>query len=143
MNNLETIYIKISIPSYFGFRLKFKYNFHVTMGQQMTTGRIEKKDINEDYGTEGEHDYAIDSNAEYQPSDYDDMEETWTSNDRRSIRRFAPPKVTWLLAGCKMKPYFTAPSKEIILEVLVCLCGHRLYHHTNSCRSRSWDVLPL
>ena len=70
------------------------------MGQQMTrsTVRIEKKDVNEDYGIEleGEHDYAVDGNAEYQPSDYDDLEETWTSNDRRSIRHFAPPKVTWL-----------------------------------------------
>ena len=75
------------------------------MGQQMTRpiGRIEKKDVNEDYGREeGEHDYAIDENAEYQPSDYDDMKETWTSNDRRSIKRFAPPKVTWQSACCKI-----------------------------------------
>ena len=68
-----------------------------------STVRIEKKDVNEDYGIEleGEHDYAVDGNAEYQPSDYDDLEETWTSNDRRSIQRFASPKVTWISTFCK------------------------------------------
>ena len=51
------------------------------MGQLITwlTGGIEKTDINieyETYGIEGERDYATDRNGEYQPSEYNDMEET-------------------------------------------------------------------
>ena len=64
------------------------------MGQLMTrfTGGIEKTDINLDYQTyavEGERDYAIDGNDEYD-SHYDDMEGT---SDRPSTRRIARPKV--------------------------------------------------
>ena len=76
------------------------------MGQLITrlTGGIEKRDVNLDYETyarEGDADYAVDRNGgyltselflpwynkeyipqgEYQPSDYDDMEET--SGDNR------------------------------------------------------------
>ena len=46
-----------------------------------------KKDINvyyDTYGFEGERDYAIDGNGEYQPSDYDEMYDT---NDHISIKR--------------------------------------------------------
>ena len=74
------------------------------MGQLITrlTGGIEKRDINldyETYGREGEADYAMDHNGEYQPlgakiwyneeyihpgeyepSDYDYMEETGSNN---------------------------------------------------------------
>ena len=63
------------------------------MGQLITrsTGGIEKTDINEDYRTYGEGDnYAIDGNDEYQPSDYDEVEER---NDAVRTRRFTPPKV--------------------------------------------------
>ena len=65
------------------------------MGQLITrlTGGIEKTDINldyETYGIEGERDYATDRNGEYQPSDYDDMDET---NDRPCAQRTIRPKV--------------------------------------------------
>ena len=51
-----------------------------SMGQLISwlTGGLEKKDVNlnyETYGREGEADYAVDYNGEYQPSDYDYMEE--------------------------------------------------------------------
>ena len=45
-----------------------------------------KKDINvyyDTYGFEGERDYAVDGNGEYQPSDYDKMCDT---NDHISIK---------------------------------------------------------
>ena len=67
------------------------------MGQIITrpTGGLEKEDINLDYQTYGEGDvYAIDNNGEYQPSDYDDMEE---QNDGVRTRRFTPPKVRRIL----------------------------------------------
>ena len=44
---------------------------------------IEKEEINLDYqtyGNEDDADYAMDHNGEYQPSDYDDMEETRAGN---------------------------------------------------------------
>ena len=50
-----------------------------------------KKDINvyyDTYGFEGERDYAIDGNGEYQPSDYDEMYDT---NDHISIKRQRNP----------------------------------------------------
>ena len=64
------------------------------MGQLIArlTGGIEKTDVNLDYqtyGVEGERDYAIDGNDEYD-SHYDDMEET---SERPSTRRIARPKV--------------------------------------------------
>ena len=64
------------------------------MGQLIArlTGGIEKTDVNLDYqtyGVEGERDYAIDGNDEYD-SHYDDMEGT---SDRPSTRRIARPKV--------------------------------------------------
>ena len=73
----------------------FEVNVQIdlTMGQIITrsTGGIEKTDINEDYRTYGEGDnYAIDGNDEYQPSDYDEVEER---NDAVRTRRFTPPKV--------------------------------------------------
>ena len=51
------------------------------MGQLITKPKamVVKEDINQDYqtyGKEGELDYAVDSNEQYQPSDYDEMEET-------------------------------------------------------------------
>ena len=52
--------------------------YHI-MGQLVTrlTGGIEKTDVNPNYQTYGDGDtYAIDGNGYYQPSDYDDMEET-------------------------------------------------------------------
>ena len=64
------------------------------MGQLIArlTGGMEKTDINLDYqtyGMEGERDYAIDGNDEYD-SHYDDMEGT---SDRPSTRRIARSKV--------------------------------------------------
>ena len=55
------------------------------MGQSVARLRdgVEKVDINldyETYGKEGDADYAVDHNGEYQSSDYDDMEETKASN---------------------------------------------------------------
>ena len=67
------------------------------MGQIGTrlTGGIEKTDINVEYRTYGDGDaYAIDANGEYQPSDYDEMEER---NDGMRTRRFTPPKVRRIL----------------------------------------------
>ena len=67
------------------------------MGQLVTrlTGGIEKTDINPDYETYGDGDaYAIDGNGYYQPSDYDDMEET---SDRMSRRRYSRNKVLMTL----------------------------------------------
>ena len=63
------------------------------MGQIITrlTGGIEKRDINLDYQTYGDGDaYAIDGNAEYQPSDYDEVDER---NDGMRTARLTPPKV--------------------------------------------------
>ena len=63
------------------------------MGQIITwlTGGIEKRDINLDYQTYGDGDaYVIDGNGEYQPSDYDQVEER---NDGMRTQRFSPPKV--------------------------------------------------
>ena len=46
-----------------------------------------KHDVNVNYQTYGEGDvYAIDANGEYQPSDYDDMEEQNTTALKISIR---------------------------------------------------------
>jgi len=62
------------------------------MGQLITrsTGGIEKKDTNTDYQTYGDGDaYAIDANGEYQPSDYDEVEER---DDVKGTRRFTPAK---------------------------------------------------
>ena len=64
------------------------------MGQLIAglTGGIEKTDINLDYqtyGVEGERDYGIDGNDEYD-AHYDDMEET---SDHPSTRRITRPKV--------------------------------------------------
>jgi hypothetical protein len=62
------------------------------MGQLITrfTGGIEKRDINQDYQTYGDGDaYATDANGEYQPSDYDEVEER---DDVRGTRRFTAPK---------------------------------------------------
>ena len=63
------------------------------MGQLYTllTGGIMKKDINvyyDTYGFEGERDYAVDGNGEYQPSDYDEVYDT---NDHMSIKRQRNP----------------------------------------------------
>ena len=69
----------------------------LTMGQIITwlTGGIEKRDINLDYQTYGDGDaYAIDANGEYQPSDYDEVEER---DDVRGTRRFTPPRVRMIL----------------------------------------------
>ena len=60
------------------------------MGQLITrpSGGIEKTDINPDYQAYGDGDtYAIDGNGEYQPSDYDEVEE---ASDHLSTGR---PKV--------------------------------------------------
>ena len=67
------------------------------MGQLITrsTGRVEKKDTNPDYQTYGDGDaYATDANGEYQPSDYDEVEER---EGVRGTRRFTPPKVRMIL----------------------------------------------
>ena len=67
------------------------------MGQLVTrlTGGIEKRDVNPNYETYGDGDaYAIDGNDYYQPSDYDDMEET---SDRMSSRRSSRIKVLMTL----------------------------------------------
>ena len=67
------------------------------MGQLITrsTGRIEKKDTNPDYQTYGDGDaYATDTNGEYQPSDYDEVE---GKDDVRGTHRVAPPKVRMIL----------------------------------------------
>ena len=67
------------------------------MGQIITwlTGGIEKRDINLDYQTYGDGDvYAIDANGEYQPSEYDEVEER---DDVRGTQRFTPPKVRIIL----------------------------------------------
>ena len=67
------------------------------MGQIITrlTGGIEKRDINLDYQTYGDGDaYAIDANGEYQPSEYDEVEER---DDVRGTHRFTPPKVRIIL----------------------------------------------
>ena len=69
----------------------------LNMGQSVTTltGGIEKTDINSDYQTYGTGgSYAIDGNSEYQPSDYDEVEER---DDVRGTRRFTPPKVRMIL----------------------------------------------
>ena len=53
------------------------------MGQHNTRHKSEKSDINPDYQTyarNGEVDYAVDSNGEYQPSDYDEMYDTSRDN---------------------------------------------------------------
>ena len=55
------------------------------MGQANTTRR-EKKDTNpnyQTYGVEGEDDYAVDYNRDYQPSDYDEMYDTSRENSRK------------------------------------------------------------
>ena len=81
------------------------------MGQLIArfTSGIEKADINleyETYGVEGERDYAIDGNGEYE-YDYDDMEGT---SDHPSTQRITRPKV-WM--------------------TLIAACWHdRLYHKT-------------
>ena len=67
------------------------------MGQLVTrlTGGIEKRDVNPNYETYGDGDaYAIDGNGYYQPSDYDDMEET---SDRMSSGRSSRIKVLMTL----------------------------------------------
>ena len=67
------------------------------MGQIITrlTGGIEKRDINLDYQTYGDGDaYAIDGNAEYQPSDYDEVDER---NDGMRTPRLTPPTVRVIL----------------------------------------------
>ena len=49
-----------------------------------------KKDINvyyDTYGFEGECDYAIDNNGEYQPSDYDELYEVDNHMSTRGTRR--------------------------------------------------------
>ena len=66
------------------------------MGQLITrsTVRVEKTDINEDYQTYGDGDgYVTDGNGYYQPSDYDELEET---DYPKSRGRFTPPKV-WIV----------------------------------------------
>ena len=73
----------------------FEVNVQIdlTMGQIITrtTGGVGKTDINEDYQTYGDGDaYAIDGNDEYQPSDYDEVEER---DEGRSTRCFTAPKV--------------------------------------------------
>ena len=56
------------------------------------TGGIEKTDINPDYQTYGNGgNYAIDGNGEYQPSDYDEVEET--SDRISSGKHFTRPEV--------------------------------------------------
>ena len=60
------------------------------MGQLNTTPKIkvEKTDINLDYqtyGREGDIDYAVDCNGEYQPSDYDEMYDTIGDNNRSEV----------------------------------------------------------
>ena len=63
------------------------------MGQLVTW--VEKTDINLDYQTYGDGDaYAIDGNAEYQPSDYDEVDER---NTRMRTPRLTPPKVRVIL----------------------------------------------
>ena len=74
----------------------FPLQIKVIMGQLIArfTGGIEKADINleyETYGVEGERDYAIDGNGEYQPSDYDEVEET--SDRISSGKHFTRPEV--------------------------------------------------
>ena len=72
------------------------FQIGLIMGQlitRLTTDGIEKTDTNldyETYGIEGECDYASDRNGDYQPSDYDDMDE---KNDRPSAERTTSPKV--------------------------------------------------
>ena len=54
------------------------------------SGGIMKKDMNVDYDTygfEGDRDYAIDNNGEYQPSDYDEMYEVDNHMSTRGTRR--------------------------------------------------------
>ena len=61
--------------------------YHI-MGQLVTrlTGGIEKTDVNPNYQTYGDGDtYAIDGNGYYQPSDYDDMEETSDRSSRIKV----------------------------------------------------------
>ena len=67
------------------------------MGQivtRLTTGGILKTDINPDYQTYACNDgtYAIEGNSEYQPSDYDEVEET---SDRLSVKRSTRPEVSY------------------------------------------------
>lgn len=75
------------------------------MGQLIArpTGGIEKTDVNLEYQTYGikdERDYAIDANGEYQPSDYDDMEQR---NDNPRAQRTTRPKVLGYPAACRIK----------------------------------------
>ena len=75
----------------------FEAQIALIMGQIITrlTGGIEKRDINLDYQTYGDGDaYAIDGNAEYQPSDYDEVDER---NGRMRTPRLTPPKVRVVL----------------------------------------------
>ena len=58
------------------------------MGQLIArhTDRLEKQEVNpnyQTYGREGDTDYAVDYNGEYQPSDYDCMEEPHGGNSIR------------------------------------------------------------
>merc|ERR1711971_464878 len=51
--------------------------------------KVEKEDLNpnyQTYGREGDAVYAVDRNGEYQPSDYDYMEETSGDNKQETIR---------------------------------------------------------
>ena len=59
------------------------------MGQLIArlTDRLEKEEVNpnyQTYGREGEADYAVDYNGDYQPSDYDYIEEPHSGNSTRS-----------------------------------------------------------
>ena len=74
-----------------------KAQIDLIMGQIITwlTGGIEKRDINLDYQTYGDGDaYAIDGNAEYQPSEYDEVDER---DDGMRNPRLTPPKVRMIL----------------------------------------------
>ena len=96
----------------------------LTMGQIITwlTGGIEKRDINLDYQTYGDGDaYAIDANDEYQPSDYDEVEER---DDVRGTRRFTPPKVRIILQNIfkwDLNPQQQAKKCSCVCLAIFCL----------------------
>ena len=89
------------------------------MGQLITrfTGGIEKTDINLDYqtyGIEGESDYAIDGNGEYD-YDYDDMEE---KSNRPSAQRITRKKVIcWYTIDYPLKHSQKQRSEESAVSV--------------------------
>ena len=84
-----------SAPKIVALQIKvLRFVICLIMGQLIArfTGGIEKTDINLDYqtyGVEGERDYAIDANGEYD-YDYDTME---GGGDRPSTQRITRPKV--------------------------------------------------